>query len=58
MAVSHGMQEAATIKHHGYGCHKSLPTSMLPTKQLDSIFFYRFYRAKSLWSLILTKRKT
>jgi hypothetical protein len=30
MAVSHGMQEAATTKHHGCGYHKSLPTFMLP----------------------------
>jgi hypothetical protein len=58
MAVSHGMQEAAVTKQHGCGYHKSLPTSMLPMKQLDSIFLHRFYRAKSLWSLALAKRKT
>jgi hypothetical protein len=52
------MQEAATIKHHGCGCNKSVPTSMLPTKQPDNIFLHRFYQAKSLWSLALEKRET
>jgi hypothetical protein len=51
------MQEAATTKHHDCRCHKNLPTSMVPTKQLDSIFLHRFYRAKSLWSLTLAKHK-
>jgi hypothetical protein len=42
------MQETATTKHDGCGCHKSLPTFMLPTKQFDNNFLHRFYRAKSL----------
>jgi hypothetical protein len=52
------MQEAATTKHHGCGCHKSLPTFMLSTKQFDNIFLHRFYRIKSLKSLTVAKRET